>query len=66
MANEHGYERTYKVYRIVRVAKVEDFKEAYGLVYVRSCENEDDAEQWIIQEGERNTDYTYIEVFRNK
>lgn len=66
MANENGYQKSYKVYRIVQNGKVQDFQTFYGYVYINSFDSNEDAEDWIINEGERNIDYTVVQVIRNR
>jgi len=65
MANQHGFQRLYKVYRFASNGQVQDFQTFYGYIYVTSFESEEEAEDWIINEGDRNIDYTIIPVIRN-
>jgi len=66
MANEHGYELDFKVYEVVQNGSVRFNNTFYGLVYVKSFETEDEARDWIITDADRHTNYTILEVFRNK
>jgi hypothetical protein len=66
MATQYETQITFRVYEIVRTGSVGAFETAYGLVYVQSFDNRDEAAQWIKEDGKRNVDYTIIEVFRKK
>lgn len=66
MANENGQEINFRVYQIVRNGQVADFKAFYGLVQIQTFDTREEAEDWISNDGSRQTDYTILEVMRNK
>ncbi len=66
MANEYGQERVYRVYKIMHIGSAGAIETAYGLVQVRNFEGPGEAELWIHEEGDRHTDYTILEVVRNR
>jgi hypothetical protein len=66
MANQYGTDYICRVYSIHTNGHVEDFKRANVLVRVNEFEDEGTAENWIINEGERQVDYTVLRIIRNK
>jgi hypothetical protein len=64
MANKHGYDLGYVVYKIVGSNQGPSFEMTNTLVQIKSFDEEDGAHQWIIEEGERQVDYTIVKVYR--
>jgi hypothetical protein len=65
MTNEE-YEITYKVYKIVKVGEVGEFETAFGLVYIKSFQEEAEAEQFVMYENDNPRDHTILKVIKRK
>lgn len=66
MAENQSYDLGYIVYEIVKTGAVRAFENAYSLIHVKSFQDEADAQNWIIDEGERQVNYTVLPVYRKK
>lgn len=56
----------FRVYQIVHTGRGGGDSERYGLEYIRSFNTYIQAMNWIHSEGNRQKDYTIMEVFRKK
>jgi hypothetical protein len=66
MANEYIAEKTYQVYIIVD-SQNSSFSKTYALEDThKSFPTYDEAEQWIQEEGDRQVNYTIINVIRKR
>jgi len=66
MANEHGTDIEYRVYKIVGKGEVGQYERFNGLVWVGDHESFEEAQIWIENEGARHVDYTILQIFKNK
>ncbi len=65
MAIEHGAERLFKVYRLLRSGSSLRFKNIYSLEQVVSFNGRAEAESWITESGKKKMEYTILEVIIN-
>jgi hypothetical protein len=66
MAQDSSYDLRYIVYKVAKGDPIPGFEKTDILVYIQSFQDDANAQNWIIDEGERHVNYTILPVYRKK